>query len=69
MLHDTVLREEIREALIGYFDTNCGSTTRRGLEWDALKAVIRGVCLSKIGGTRRQLEAELTEGENKLAHL
>ncbi|KAJ1145503.1 hypothetical protein NDU88_011789 [Pleurodeles waltl] len=46
-----------------------GTAGNRGLEWEALKVVIRGESLSKTYGIRQRLERELTRQEEELATL
>ncbi|KAJ1118727.1 hypothetical protein NDU88_006914 [Pleurodeles waltl] len=43
--------------------------TTRGIEWEALKVVIRGDSLSKSYGIRKPLDQELTQQEDTLAAI
>ncbi|KAJ1198393.1 hypothetical protein NDU88_002234 [Pleurodeles waltl] len=53
-LDDALFREELYEETTGYFDTNWLSTEKCGLEWDTLKVVKRGECLSTIRWQKTQ---------------
>ena len=68
-LGDVGFREEVREIMEGHFNTNWNMTAHRCSEWNALKVVMRGECISKISGSRVSLEAELKSSEEDLARL
>ncbi|KAJ1213558.1 hypothetical protein NDU88_001192 [Pleurodeles waltl] len=61
--------EDLQDVLVGYFHTNWGTAGTRGLEWEALKVVIRGESLSKTYGIRQCLDRELPRQEEVLATL
>ncbi|KAJ1170451.1 hypothetical protein NDU88_002328 [Pleurodeles waltl] len=60
---------DIQAALDGYFSVNWSTTRIRGIEWEALKVVIRGKSFGKSYGIREKLEQELTQQEDVLAAL
>ncbi|KAJ1113088.1 hypothetical protein NDU88_001345 [Pleurodeles waltl] len=66
-LKDPVFRDQIEHGLIKYFRDNWGSIEERTLEWDAMKIVVRGICISVSKGIRHDMEKELTLQESKLA--
>ena len=60
-------KETIQGNISEYLPLNWGSTSNRGMEWDALKAVVRGKCMSLTYGVRRILQGELKDEEAELA--
>ncbi|KAJ1198771.1 hypothetical protein NDU88_002610 [Pleurodeles waltl] len=58
LLGDHEYRHDIQEVLAGYFSENWTTALSRGLEWEALKVVIRGVSLAKTYGIRKKLDRE-----------
>ncbi|KAJ1116364.1 hypothetical protein NDU88_004579 [Pleurodeles waltl] len=69
LLGDPEYKKDLQVALDGYFSTNCGTAMTRGLEWEALKVVIRGESLSKTYGIRKRLDRELTQQEEVLTAI
>ncbi|KAJ1178079.1 hypothetical protein NDU88_003328 [Pleurodeles waltl] len=69
LLGDLEYKKDLQDVLVGYFHTNWGTAGTRGLEWEALKFVIRGESLSKTYGIRQHLDRELTRQEEVLATL
>ena len=67
MLVDPVARDTVQEAISGYRTANWGSTHTSGTEWDALKAVIRGNCMSLTYRLGRTLQKDLNDEERELA--
>ncbi|KAJ1197785.1 hypothetical protein NDU88_001633 [Pleurodeles waltl] len=67
LLDDTEYKKDLQDVLNGYFSANCGTAKTRGVEWEALKVVIRGRSLSKSYGIRKRLDRELTQQEDALA--
>ncbi|KAJ1092934.1 hypothetical protein NDU88_006044 [Pleurodeles waltl] len=67
LLGDPEYKKDLQHVLVGYFHTNWGTAGIRGLEWEALKVVIRGESLSKTYGIRQRLDQELTRQEEVLA--
>ena len=65
-LEDAPFREELREAIVRYFEDNKGKASDCTVEWEALKVVIRGHCIEKTVGIRKELKKELLGAENKL---
>ncbi|KAJ1140583.1 hypothetical protein NDU88_006932 [Pleurodeles waltl] len=68
-LRDADFREEVREAIVLFFDENRGSVMTAGTLWEAFKVVIRGVCLSKQHGMLKTLCQVLMELEGRIAEL
>ncbi|KAJ1083255.1 hypothetical protein NDU88_003414 [Pleurodeles waltl] len=62
-------RRDIWEALNGYFAKNWNTAPSRGIEWEALKVVIRGEILTKTYGIRKKLDQELAQQEDALNTL
>ncbi|KAJ1195084.1 hypothetical protein NDU88_004366 [Pleurodeles waltl] len=60
-------KQDIQVALNGYFSGNSTTAQTRGIEWEALKVVIRGESITKSYGIRRKLE--LAQQEDVLAVL
>ncbi|KAJ1186710.1 hypothetical protein NDU88_003491 [Pleurodeles waltl] len=60
-LGDHESRRDIQEVLAGYFNENWTTALSRGLEWEALKVVIRGESLTKTYGIRNKLDRELVQ--------
>ncbi|KAJ1156136.1 hypothetical protein NDU88_008860 [Pleurodeles waltl] len=67
LLGDPEYKKDLQGVLDGYLHRNWGMAMTRGLEWEALKVVIRGESLSKIYGIRQRLDRELTQQEEVLA--
>ncbi|KAJ1198477.1 hypothetical protein NDU88_002318 [Pleurodeles waltl] len=63
LLGDHEYRRDIQEALTGYFSENWTTAHSSGLEWEALKVVIRGESIAKIYGIRKKLDQELAQQE------
>ncbi|KAJ1103950.1 hypothetical protein NDU88_001367 [Pleurodeles waltl] len=61
LLGDHEYRRDIQEVLAGYFIENWTTALGRGLEWEALKAVIRGENLAKTYGIQKKLDRELVQ--------
>lgn len=68
-LRDTVLREELRTAIVNYFALNTGSVSTQSALWEAFKACIRGVCMSTQTAVLRDLKRSLARLEEELAKL
>ncbi|KAJ1164595.1 hypothetical protein NDU88_005031 [Pleurodeles waltl] len=68
-LMDACCREKIAVALEDYMDHNWGVTDSWGVEWEALKAVLRGVCIGTVCGVRQQMEQELSSSEKELEEM
>ncbi|KAJ1191943.1 hypothetical protein NDU88_001256 [Pleurodeles waltl] len=66
LLGDLEYRRDIQEALIGYFGGNWTTAKSRGIEWEALKVVIRGESLNKTYSIRKKLDQELAQQEDAL---
>ncbi|KAJ1084387.1 hypothetical protein NDU88_004536 [Pleurodeles waltl] len=64
LLGDLKYRRDIQEALTGYFARNWTTAKSCGIEWEALKVMIRGESLTKTYGIRKKLELELTQQED-----
>ncbi|KAJ1151965.1 hypothetical protein NDU88_004744 [Pleurodeles waltl] len=64
-----IYKQDLKGVLNGYFSTNWGMATARGILWEALKVAIRGESLSKTYGIRKRLDQELTQQEDILAAL
>ncbi|KAJ1128275.1 hypothetical protein NDU88_006654 [Pleurodeles waltl] len=69
LLGDSEYKQDLQGVLNGYFSTNWGMATAQGIEWEALKVVIRGESLSKTYCIRKRLDQELTKQEDILAAL
>ncbi|KAJ1193947.1 hypothetical protein NDU88_003242 [Pleurodeles waltl] len=69
LLGDPEYKQDLQGVLNGYFSANWGTATTRGIEWEALKIVIRGESLSKTYGIRKRLDRELTQQEDVLTAL
>ncbi|KAJ1174746.1 hypothetical protein NDU88_000039 [Pleurodeles waltl] len=69
LLGDPEYKQDLQGVLNGYFSENWGTAMIRGIEWEALKVVIRGKSLSKTYGIRKHLDRELTQQEDVLAAL
>ncbi|KAJ1165485.1 hypothetical protein NDU88_005912 [Pleurodeles waltl] len=68
-LGDPEYKTDLQDVLVGYFHTNWGTAGTRGLQWEALKVVIRGESLSKTYGIRQRLDRELTWQEEVFATI
>lgn len=66
-LSDDAFHAEIRDAIEEYFRLNTDTVDTWATLWEAFKAFIRGVCISKRGGILRSLQAELRSLETALA--
>lgn len=64
-----VFRTELHGGIVEYFDLNTGSVQSWAALWEAFKAYIRGVCISKHAGLLRDLRRTLTSIEQKLSSL
>ncbi|KAJ1170599.1 hypothetical protein NDU88_002472 [Pleurodeles waltl] len=69
LLGDLEYRRDIQEALNGYFGENWIMAQSRGIEWEALKVVIRGESLTKTYGIRKKLDQEMAQQEDALNAL
>ncbi|KAJ1173910.1 hypothetical protein NDU88_005734 [Pleurodeles waltl] len=69
LLGDHEYRYDIQDVLAGYFSKNWTTTLSRGLEWEALKVVIRSESLAKTYGIRKKLDRELAQQEDTLNAL
>ncbi|KAJ1117669.1 hypothetical protein NDU88_005866 [Pleurodeles waltl] len=69
ILRDPEYRLDVLAALQGYIRENWITARTRGMEWKALKVVVRGVSTVKVYGVRRKLEEELTQQEGALELL
>ncbi|KAJ1216811.1 hypothetical protein NDU88_004410 [Pleurodeles waltl] len=69
LLGDPEYKKDLQDVLVGYFHMIWGMAGTLGLEWEALKVVIRGQSLSKTYGIRQHLDRELTRQEEVLAGL
>ncbi|KAJ1206105.1 hypothetical protein NDU88_001514, partial [Pleurodeles waltl] len=69
LLSDPEYKQDLQGALNDYFSTNWGMASARGVEWEALKVVIRVESLSKTYGIRKRLDQELTRQEDVLTAL
>ncbi|KAJ1179401.1 hypothetical protein NDU88_004635 [Pleurodeles waltl] len=62
-------RRDIQEALKGYLGENWTTAQSRGIEWEALKIVIRVESLTKTYSIRKKLDQELPQQEDALNNL
>ncbi|KAJ1189441.1 hypothetical protein NDU88_006186 [Pleurodeles waltl] len=69
LLGNPEYKKDLQDVLVGYFHTNWGTEGTRGLEWEALKVVIKGESLSKTYGIRQRLDQELMRHEEVLVAL
>ncbi|KAJ1145716.1 hypothetical protein NDU88_012001 [Pleurodeles waltl] len=69
LLGDPEYKKDLQDVIVGYFHTNWGTAGTQGLEWEALKVVIRGKSLSKTYGIRQRFDQELTLQEEVLAAI
>ncbi|KAJ1169669.1 hypothetical protein NDU88_001560 [Pleurodeles waltl] len=69
LVGDHDYKRDVQEALTGYFSENWTTAQSRGLEWEALKVVIRGESLAKTYGIRKKLDQELAQQEDALDAL
>ncbi|KAJ1201001.1 hypothetical protein NDU88_004818 [Pleurodeles waltl] len=69
LLGDHEYRRDIQEALTGYFSGNRSTAQSRGIEWEALKVVIRGESLAKTYGIQKKLDQELAQQKDALNAL
>ncbi|KAJ1145219.1 hypothetical protein NDU88_011510 [Pleurodeles waltl] len=69
LLSDPKNKQDLQGVVIGYFSTNWGTATARGVEWEALKVVTRGESLSKTYGIWKRLDQELIQQEDVLTAL
>ncbi|KAJ1170510.1 hypothetical protein NDU88_002385 [Pleurodeles waltl] len=68
-LTDSACHNALASTLTNDLKANWSSATTKALGWEALKAVMRGACMSSTYGVRRQLEATLGSKEHRLAVL
>ena len=68
-LADPVFRDSLETHIIEYFEANEGTAVNTIVEWEAFKAVTRGICIGKTVGIRRQIEIKLIKMENQLKEL
>ncbi|KAJ1176971.1 hypothetical protein NDU88_002238 [Pleurodeles waltl] len=68
-VREPVFRDEVREAIIDYFDCNKGSVQSPTVLCKAFKEVIRGVCIAKQNGILRTLRCELYALKEELGDL
>ncbi|KAJ1157029.1 hypothetical protein NDU88_009744 [Pleurodeles waltl] len=59
----------VRDELTQYFEANWGTSTTRGYDWEAMKVVIRGLCMQTTYGVRHQLEKDVLDYKAKLRDL
>ncbi|KAJ1117102.1 hypothetical protein NDU88_005302 [Pleurodeles waltl] len=69
LLGDLEYKKDLQGVLDGYLLINWGTAATQGLEWEALKVVIRGESLSKTYGIRQRLDRQLTQQEEVLAAI
>ncbi|KAJ1166338.1 hypothetical protein NDU88_006742 [Pleurodeles waltl] len=69
LLGDHEYRRDIQEALNGYFGENWTTAQSCGIEWEALKVVVRGKSLTKTYNIRKKLDQELAQQEDALNTL
>ena len=69
MLEDQAFREDLAAHILEYFELNDKSTSSRIMEWEAFKVVLRGFCMSKTVGLRRELDAQLLSMEDRIRKL
>lgn len=69
MLEDLIFRTALSNAIENYFWVHTNSTGSRQTEWDAFKAVIRGVAIGTRTGVRNNLIDRLKDVEASLAVL
>ncbi|KAJ1143312.1 hypothetical protein NDU88_009622 [Pleurodeles waltl] len=65
-LKDAPFEEVIRDALTQHLDANWGPSTTRGCDWEAMKVVIRGLCMQTTYSVGRQLEKDVRDHKAKL---
>ncbi|KAJ1152866.1 hypothetical protein NDU88_005640 [Pleurodeles waltl] len=68
-IRDTKYKVDVLSALNGYIRENWNMAQMPGVEWEALKVVMRGVSLGKAYGIRKKLEQELMHQEEALTML
>ncbi|KAJ1195236.1 hypothetical protein NDU88_004517 [Pleurodeles waltl] len=66
---DAPFREAVQDGLTQYFDANWGTSTTRRCDCEAMKVVIRGLCMQTTYGVRRQLEKDVLDHKAKLSDL
>lgn len=69
MLSDAVFHEELGTEIQAYFTLNRDSVREVATIWEAFKATIRGVCISKGFGVLRDLQNTLKKLERELRQL
>lgn len=68
-LLDKVFRAEIQETIAEYFTLNTGTVPHYSTLWDAFKAYICGIIISKQAGLLRSIRRDLAKTEASLAEL
>ncbi|KAJ1139655.1 hypothetical protein NDU88_006022 [Pleurodeles waltl] len=68
-LTDAPFVNAVRDGLVQYFEANWGTSTTRGCDWEAMKVVIRGICMQTTNGVRHQLEKDVLDIEARLRDL
>ncbi|KAJ1117020.1 hypothetical protein NDU88_005221 [Pleurodeles waltl] len=69
LLEDTVLKEEIEQAITNFFVENAGTASSLLMEWEAFKVVIRGTVVGTTVGARALITRELECVEDSLGKL
>ena len=68
-LTDPVFKDQLKTHIIDYFVTNEGTATNAITEWETFKVMIRGFCMGKTVGLRRELERTLDNTEHQIRLL
>ncbi|KAJ1092976.1 hypothetical protein NDU88_006086 [Pleurodeles waltl] len=68
-LMDAPFTKAVRDELAQYFEVNWGTSTTRDCDWEAMKVVIRGLCVQATYGVRCQLEKDILDHEARLRDL
>ncbi|KAJ1210338.1 hypothetical protein NDU88_005704 [Pleurodeles waltl] len=68
-LTDALTGKAVRDRLAQYFESNWGTSTTRRCVWEAMKVVIRCLCVQTTYGVRRQLEKDVLDHEAMLQDL
>ncbi|KAJ1216809.1 hypothetical protein NDU88_004408 [Pleurodeles waltl] len=66
---DAPLEEAVRDGLTQYFDANWEMSMISSCDWEAMKVVIRGLCMQTTYGVRHQLKKDVLDHEAKLQEM
>ncbi|KAJ1114865.1 hypothetical protein NDU88_003095 [Pleurodeles waltl] len=67
ILMDNTCRASLAAAVIEFLEKNWCTTATRANEREAMKLVMRGVCIGSTTGICKQLEADVTQQKRELA--